>query len=54
MATVTIDIDRNRLPEHTDEQFEAWVMFCIGERGDISMDNPLWDFDLQATVRRFE
>jgi hypothetical protein len=51
MALVVISIDRSRLPPHTDEQFEQWVMFCIGERGSIEVSNPLHDLDLEARVR---
>ena len=51
MALVVISIDRSKLPHHTDEQFEEWVKFCIGERGGIQMSNPLHDMDLDALVR---
>jgi len=53
MALVVISIDRDRLPANTDEQFEEWVMFQVGQRGSISMDNPLHDLDMEATVREF-
>lgn len=53
MALVVISIDRDRLPEHTDEQFEAWVKFQVGALGGISMDNPLHDLDMEASVREF-
>lgn len=51
MALVVISVDRAKLPDHTDEQFEEWVMFCVGQRGGISMGNPLCDLDLEARVR---
>jgi len=51
MALVVISVDRAKLPDHTDEQFEEWVMFCVGQRGGVSMENPLWEIDLEAQVR---
>ena len=48
MAIVEISIDRGQLPEHTDEQFEEWVNFCIGATGDISFRNPLHAHDMTA------
>lgn len=51
MALVVISIDREKLPEHTNEDFEQWVKYQIGELGGISMDNPLWDLDMEAQVR---
>ncbi len=51
MATITLDVDRSKLPPHTDEEFEAWVKFCVGERGGLDMSNPLSDLDMEATVR---
>jgi len=53
MALVVISIDRNKLPAHTDEHFHEWVKYCIGQMGGISMDNPLHDLDMAATVREF-
>ena len=50
MALVVISIDRESLPDHTDEQFEEWVRFEVGDRGDLSGDNPLQQ-DLEAVVR---
>lgn len=49
MALVVISIDRESLPEHTDEQFEEWVRFEVGDRGGMSADNPL-TLDLEAEV----
>ena len=54
MATVTLEIDRSKLPPHTDEEFEAWVMFCVGARGGIEMSNPLSDLDMEATVTQID
>jgi hypothetical protein len=51
MALVVISVDRSKLPEHTDQQFDDWVKYCVGELGGISMDNPLHECDLEATVR---
>lgn len=50
MALVVISIDREKLPPHTDEQFEEWVKFCV-RGGGISNSNPLADLDLDARVR---
>lgn len=46
---VTINIDRNSLPPHTDEEFEEWVKFEIGEIGGMNADNPLQQ-DLEACI----
>lgn len=51
MALVVISIDRDDLPSHTDEQFEEWVKYQVGHRGDISIDNPLSDQDIDGYVR---
>ena len=51
MSLVVISIDRTKLPEHTDEEFEAWVKFCVGHLGGIPNDNPLSDYDIDATVK---
>jgi len=53
MALVVMSIDRDKLPAHTNEQFEEWVMFQVGQRGSVSMENPLHDLDMEATVREF-
>jgi len=50
MALVVLSVDRDKLPEHTDEQFEEWVRFEVGDRGGMSADNPLQQ-DLEAEVR---
>jgi len=34
--------------ECTDEQFQEWAEFCLGYRGNISIDNPLHEYDLEA------
>ena len=54
MELVSIGVSRKNLPEHTDEQYREWLMFQIGERGGISLDNPLSDIDLEAELRSFE
>lgn len=51
MALVVMSIDRESLPQHSAEQFEEWVKFCVGELGGISMENPLSDYDITAKVR---
>ncbi|MEW5056529.1 MAG: hypothetical protein AB1Y25_02805 [Cycloclasticus sp.] len=50
MALVVISIDRDKLPEHSDEQFEEWVRFEVGDRGDMSAANPIQE-SLSADVR---
>lgn len=51
MALIVISVDREDLPEHTDEQFEEWVRFEVGHTGSLSNDNPMSDRDLDAYVR---
>ena len=51
MALVVISIDRDKLPEHTDEEFEQWVIFKVGDFVSLSREHPLLHFDLDATVR---
>ena len=53
MALVVLSIDRSKLPKHSDDEFEAWVKYQVGELGGISMQNPLHDLDMEATVREF-
>jgi len=50
MEQVTIGIDRDSLPSHTDEEFEEWVRFCVGHQAGIESDNPLSDMDMTAVV----
>lgn len=50
MAFVLIDIDRTKLPAHTDEQFEEWVRYNIGQLGGIKSNNPLSTLDMEAMV----
>jgi len=35
--------------ECTDEQFQEWVEFCLMYRGNMSMNNPLHEYELEAT-----
>jgi hypothetical protein len=51
MALIVISVDRDKLPTHTDAEFEEWVRFEVGDNGDISTENPLWKEDLEARVR---
>lgn len=34
--------------ECTDEQFDEWVRFSVGYTGQISIDNPLADYSMEA------
>jgi hypothetical protein len=51
MALVVISINRDNLPEHTDEEFRQWVRYQVGDNGSLSLNNPLVDLDLDATVK---
>lgn len=51
MALIVISVDRAALPSHTDGQFEEWVKFNVGQKSDMSEDNPLSDIDMEARVR---
>lgn len=33
----------------TEEQFEEWCKYCLGYTGCISVENPLYEYDLEAT-----
>lgn len=35
--------------ECTDEQFQEWAEYCLGNRGVISVENPLHAYDLEAS-----
>jgi len=35
--------------ECTEEQFEEWVKYCTGYTGSININNPLHEYDLDAT-----
>ncbi|GLQ31646.1 hypothetical protein [Litoribrevibacter albus] len=50
MALVVISIDRSKLPAHTQDEYEEWVEFKVGN-GCISDENPLCDVDLKSTVK---
>jgi len=50
MAKIVISVDRSKLPKHTDEQFDEWIRFQVGDRGGISVDNPLSEYDMEAEV----
>ncbi len=47
---VTIDIDRDKLPEHTDAAFEKWLKYEVGDLGGMSADNPPAMQDLEGRV----
>ena len=51
MALVVISVDREALPEHTNEQFEEWIRYEVGETGEIKLNNPLRSYSLDAEVR---
>jgi hypothetical protein len=51
MALIVISVDRDKLPPHTDEEFEEWVRFEINDNGSISTKNALWKQELEARVR---
>jgi hypothetical protein len=39
--------------ECTDEHFQEWCEYCLNYRGDISIENPLHEYDLKATYVEF-
>lgn len=51
MALVVISIDRSELPDHSDEEFEEWVRYQVGDTPHMEIANPLSSEDMQATVR---
>jgi hypothetical protein len=32
----------------TEEQFREWIEFCVGYRANISIDNPLVNYSIEA------
>jgi hypothetical protein len=54
VSEIVLRVDRSRLPKHTDAEFEAWVKFNVGQLGGITMDNPMWDMDMEAIVERID
>lgn len=51
MTLVVISVDREKFPEHTDEEFAAWVKYQVGDLGGVDMINPLYELDLEAEVK---
>jgi len=39
--------------ECTDEHFQEWCEYCLNYRGDISIENPLHEYDLKTTYVEF-
>lgn len=35
--------------ECTGDQFKEWVEYCLGSRASISIENPLHEYDLEAS-----
>lgn len=33
----------------TDEQFQEWAEYCLGYRSGMSIENPLHEYDLEAS-----
>jgi hypothetical protein len=50
MALIVISVDREKLPPHTDAEFEEWVRFEVGDTGSIDTKNPLIQEGLEAGV----
>lgn len=50
MSLVVISIDREQLPPHTDEDFEEYVKFWVGEFDVLKDDNPLGDCGMNAKI----
>lgn len=53
MALVVINVDREHLPKHTEDEYEEWVKYCVGDKTDIDIKNPLIELDMDAEVREF-
>jgi len=51
MSLIVISVDRSKLPKHTKAEFEEWISFNVGAIFSISLKNPLYDIDLESTVR---
>ena len=51
---VNINIDRDKLPGHTDAEFEEWLKYEIGELGGLTLKNPLAMQDLELIIERIE
>jgi len=54
MSLVIISVDREKIPAHTDEQFEDWIKYEVWQISHIRTDNPLCDIDITATVREID
>ncbi len=46
---IRVELEINPPVECTDTELREWVEYCTGNIGAISMDNPLMDYDLEAT-----
>ena len=53
MALIVISIDRDKLPNHTEDELLEWVRYEIGETSGVHISNPLSNEDLQAEVREY-
>ena len=51
MSLVVISIDRGKLPEHTQEEFEEWVKYEVGDTPEMNMKNPLVMECFEADVK---
>ena len=53
MTEIVINVDRDKLPKHTDKEFDEWIRFEIGDTHVMSMVNPLADDDLEAKLEEW-
>ena len=53
MTLIVISVKRDDLPEHTDKEFESWINYQVGALGGITMDNPLFNIDMEAKVEEW-
>ena len=53
MSIVVISVDRSHLPLHTEDEYEEWVKYCVGDKTDIDIKNPLIELDMEAVVSEF-
>ncbi len=50
MTLVVLNVDTEVLPVCTDTEFADWVRYQVGHSCQLSLNNPLSDYDLEADV----
>ena len=51
---VSFTFDTSTLPAHTKEELKEWIAYRLGNSHSMSSNNPLGDYDLEATNVRVE